>query len=161
LAGFRVFVAKVETSGRVLERLEAAIMNQLYHEASPLCDVPDRGMMLAPKRETEEPIAVWNVCGSTLHGLPAAARLVSAARGSDRGESFLRPGLGRGGHLGVGSPPPTVKGASCYHDLEQIIGSCYKMRCRIQRQPSHISDSWRIPRFHSPAFRWLSETPLY
>jgi hypothetical protein len=72
LAGFRVFVAKVETSGRVLERLEAAIMNQLYHEASPLCDVPDRGMMLAPKRETEEPIAVWNVCGSTLHGLPAS-----------------------------------------------------------------------------------------
>jgi hypothetical protein len=70
LAGFRVFVANVETSGRVLERLEAAIMNQLYHEASPLCDVPDPGMMLAPRRETEEPIAVWNVCGSTLHGLP-------------------------------------------------------------------------------------------
>jgi len=72
LAGFRVFVANVETSGRVLERLEAAIMNQLYHEPSPLCDMPDRGMMLAPRRETEEPIAVGNVCGSTLHGLPAS-----------------------------------------------------------------------------------------
>jgi hypothetical protein len=70
LAGFRVFVANVETSGRVLERLEAAIMNQVYHEASPLCDIPDRGMMLAPRWETEEPIAAWNVCGSTLHGLP-------------------------------------------------------------------------------------------
>ena len=47
-------------------------MNQLYHEASPLCDVLDRGMMLAPRRETEEPIAVRNVCGSTLRGLPAS-----------------------------------------------------------------------------------------
>jgi hypothetical protein len=62
-------VANVETSGRVLERPEAAIMNQLYHEASPLCDVLDRGMMLAPRRETEEPITVWNDCGSKLHGL--------------------------------------------------------------------------------------------
>jgi hypothetical protein len=72
LAGFRVFVANLEASGRVLERLEAAIMNQLYHEASPLCDVPDRGMMLAPRRETEEPITIWNVCESKLHGLPAS-----------------------------------------------------------------------------------------
>jgi hypothetical protein len=72
LAGFRVFVANLEASGRVLERLEAAIMNQLYHEASPLCDVPDRGMMLAPRRKTEEPITVRNICESKLHGLPAS-----------------------------------------------------------------------------------------
>jgi hypothetical protein len=71
LAGFRVFIASVETTGRILERLEAAIMNQLYREASPLCDVPDRGMMLAPMRKNEQPIAVRTVCESTLHGLRA------------------------------------------------------------------------------------------
>jgi hypothetical protein len=54
LAGFRIFVANVGTQPRLLERLEASIMNRLYQEPSPICDVPDKGMMLAPRWESEE-----------------------------------------------------------------------------------------------------------
>jgi hypothetical protein len=70
LAACRVFVTDVDPQGRVSERLEAAIMNYLYAAPAPLCDVPDKGMMLAPKLDSEEPISVWNACGSKLHGLP-------------------------------------------------------------------------------------------
>jgi hypothetical protein len=64
--------AKVLIALRYLTCPYFSDVNQLYHEASPLCDVPDRGMMLAPRWETEEPITVWNVCGRKLHGLPAS-----------------------------------------------------------------------------------------
>jgi hypothetical protein len=47
LAGFRVFVAKVDDR-RVRVRLEAAIMGSLYLAPPPLCDLPDRGMSLSP-----------------------------------------------------------------------------------------------------------------
>ena len=66
----RVFATDVELPGRVPERLEAAIMNCLYAEAPPLCDVPDRGMALSPRWSTEDPILVRNACASKLHGLP-------------------------------------------------------------------------------------------
>jgi hypothetical protein len=66
---FRVFVTGVDPRGRVPERLEAAIMNCLYAAPAPICDVPDKGMMLAPKRDSEVPISVLNACGSKLHGL--------------------------------------------------------------------------------------------
>ena len=48
-------------------RLEAAIMNRLYAEAAPL---PDKGMFLAPKWESEAPICVSNACSNPLIGLP-------------------------------------------------------------------------------------------
>ena len=70
LAAFRIFVTEVDPQGRVSERLEAAIMNNLYVAPSPFCDVPDKGMMLASKRDSEEPISVWNACECKLHGLP-------------------------------------------------------------------------------------------
>jgi hypothetical protein len=69
LTAFRVFVTSVDPHSRVPERLEAAIVNCLYAAPAPICDVPDKGMMLAPKRNSEEPIAVLNACGSELHGL--------------------------------------------------------------------------------------------
>jgi hypothetical protein len=71
LAAFRVFVTEVDPQARVSERLEAAIMSCLYAAPAPFCTVPDRGMMLAPKRDSEEAIFVWNSCESKLHGLPA------------------------------------------------------------------------------------------
>ena len=46
LAGFRILVADVGTEPRILERLEASIMNNLYQQPSPFCDIPDRGMIL-------------------------------------------------------------------------------------------------------------------
>lgn len=71
LAGFRIFVADVGEGPRLLERLEAAIMNHLYQQPPPICDIPDRGMYLAPRRSSEPPIRARNVCGVALHGLPA------------------------------------------------------------------------------------------
>jgi hypothetical protein len=70
LAGFRIFIANVGNRHRILERLEAAIMNRLYQESAPFCDIPDKGMMLAPRWESEEIIVVRNQCSVTLHGLP-------------------------------------------------------------------------------------------
>ncbi len=70
LAGFRIFVVDIGTEARILERFEAAIMNCLYKQPSPLCDIPDKGMMLAPRWNTETPLTVRNKCCSLLHGLP-------------------------------------------------------------------------------------------
>lgn len=70
LAGFRIFIAQVPDRPRLLERLEAAIMDHLYRQPLPLCDVPDKGMMLAPRWESEEPVAVMNRSAVCLHGLP-------------------------------------------------------------------------------------------
>ncbi len=78
LAGFRIFVTDMgrepwvlEREKRVLERMEASIMNNLYRQPSPICDIPDRGMHLAPRKDSENPIIVRNSCAAVLHGLPA------------------------------------------------------------------------------------------
>lgn len=70
LAGFRVFVTDIQEP-RVLERLEAAIMNKLYEQTSPICDIPDRGMQLAPRWDSENPITVKSYSRAHIHGLPA------------------------------------------------------------------------------------------
>lgn len=70
LAGFRVFTADVGTGPRTLERLEASIMSSLYKQPPPFCDIPDRGMMLSPRWNSETPIIVANQCSSLLHGIP-------------------------------------------------------------------------------------------
>jgi hypothetical protein len=71
LAGFRVFAADIGTRKRIRERLEAAIMNNLYYKQSkPFCVVPDRNMRLIPRRKSEIPIIVKNKCSKILHGLP-------------------------------------------------------------------------------------------
>jgi hypothetical protein len=70
LAGFRIFVADIGTEPRILERLEAAIMNNLYEQPPPLCDIPDKGMMLAPRWDSEEPIITEIKCEANLQGLP-------------------------------------------------------------------------------------------
>lgn len=70
LAAFRVFVADVGTAPRLLERLEAAIMNALYGEPPPYCEIPGRGMILAPRWESEEPITARFRSEVKLCGLP-------------------------------------------------------------------------------------------
>jgi hypothetical protein len=71
LAGFRIFVANIGTRQRVRERIEAAIMNNLYDkQPKPFCDVPDRHMRLIPRRKSEKPIVIKNKCKSKLYGLP-------------------------------------------------------------------------------------------
>ncbi|HRQ42103.1 MAG TPA: hypothetical protein PLD25_29645 [Chloroflexota bacterium] len=70
LAEFRIFVAEVGTQIRVLERLEAAIMITLYEQPSPFCDIPDKGMMLAPRWDSEKPILTENKVMAKLYGIP-------------------------------------------------------------------------------------------
>ena len=68
LIGFRIFVADVGTQPRMLERLAASIMNNLYQQPSPFSDIPDRGTMLAPRWNSENSIIGENKGGVILHG---------------------------------------------------------------------------------------------
>ncbi len=70
LAGFRIFVADIGDQPRILERLEAAIMEHLYQQLSPVCDIPDRGMHLAARWDSEKSIVVKNYCVTNIYGLP-------------------------------------------------------------------------------------------
>ena len=75
LAGFRVFVVDVGIEPRILERIEASVMNNLYQQPSPICAIPDKGMQLAPRLDSEEPITIKNDCAAVLHGLSASLRI--------------------------------------------------------------------------------------
>jgi len=69
MAACRIFAAEFTTEPRLLERLEASIMAQLYEAPNPYCDIPDRGMMLAPRLKTEAPITIVSNAPVVLHGL--------------------------------------------------------------------------------------------
>lgn len=71
LGTYRVFVAPIQASSRVLRRIEAAIMNALYSAGGVVGQIPDRGMALAPRWDCEDPISVRNSCEQLIHGLPA------------------------------------------------------------------------------------------
>jgi len=68
----RVFAAEFTIERRLLERLEASIMDQLYNASKPFCDIPDRGMMLAPRWQSETPITVVSHATEVLHGIQTA-----------------------------------------------------------------------------------------
>jgi len=70
LLGFRVFVSDTGTERRLLERIEAAIMNHLNKQPTPFCDIPDKGMMLAPRWTDEKPLVMKNLSKVKLHRLP-------------------------------------------------------------------------------------------
>jgi hypothetical protein len=70
LAGFRVFVADVGCESRILERIEGSVMHHLYRQPQPFCDIPDKGMMLAPRWPNEVPLVGTNSCAVLLHCLP-------------------------------------------------------------------------------------------
>ena len=69
LAACRIIAAQFTTERRLLERLEASIMDQLYSSAKPFCDIPDRGMKLAPRWSSETPIIVASHSPVVLHGI--------------------------------------------------------------------------------------------
>lgn len=73
LSGFRIFTVNIESTkeDRILERLEASVMATLYEQPAPVCDLPDKGMQLAPRRQSERPVKVKNHCTAVLHGLPS------------------------------------------------------------------------------------------
>ncbi|CCE25323.1 conserved protein of unknown function [Methylotuvimicrobium alcaliphilum 20Z] len=69
LSNYRVFVAPITPNPRLLERIEAAIMNTLYSTTGPTSTIPDRGMALAPRWPEEDPIRIRNSSPVLLHGL--------------------------------------------------------------------------------------------
>jgi hypothetical protein len=71
LAEFRIFVGDVGIQPRILERIESSIMRNLYQQPSPICDIPDKGMQLAPRWDSENQIIVKSNFVAVLHGLPA------------------------------------------------------------------------------------------
>jgi hypothetical protein len=70
LLTFRIFLAPLETEKRILERLEAAIMNVLYSGVGAVSSLPDRGMALSPRRLNEKPFLAYSTATVCLHGLP-------------------------------------------------------------------------------------------
>jgi hypothetical protein len=70
LAGLRIFVADVGPEKRIRQRLEAKVMDLLYQQPPPLCDLPDKGVFLARRRPAEEPIMVTSVSTVSLYGIP-------------------------------------------------------------------------------------------
>jgi hypothetical protein len=71
LTNYRIFVASVESGRRLLERIEAAIMNCLYSAAGPASVIPDRGMALAPRWHNEQPVIIRSIAPVLFHGLPS------------------------------------------------------------------------------------------
>lgn len=68
ISATRIFVLKLPTTARLLERIEGTLGNHFYQNQSTLCD---RGMFLAPRWQTEDPILVTLRCGSVLYELPS------------------------------------------------------------------------------------------
>jgi len=71
LAGFRIFITDIGIEPRILERIEGSIMINLYNKPSPICDIPDRGMQLSPRWDSENMILIKNNRTSSIYGLPA------------------------------------------------------------------------------------------
>ena len=70
LSGFRIHIAGLGNEPRILERIEASIMNNLYVQLPPISEMPDKGMQLAGRWDSESRIIIKNNSGSILHGLP-------------------------------------------------------------------------------------------
>lgn len=70
LMRFRIFITSPGNEPRLLERIEASIMNNLYRQLPPVSEIPDEGMQLAKRWDSESPIVIQNTCGSFLYGLP-------------------------------------------------------------------------------------------
>jgi hypothetical protein len=71
LGCMRVFLANLPPDKRVLGRVEAAIMSLLYACDSPMCDLPDKGMHLEPRRPNEPPLTMLSQAQVILHGMPS------------------------------------------------------------------------------------------
>ncbi len=72
LSRSRVFVGNIGDDPRLRERLEAKVMNSIYHSDYPYSEIPDKGMKLLPKRDDENAIPIHNICDKALFGLPVA-----------------------------------------------------------------------------------------
>jgi hypothetical protein len=71
LSKMRVFLAPLPPDKRLLNRLEAAIMNILYAGSGPVLELPDKGVHLEPRKPHEPTVLVHSLAPHFLHGLPA------------------------------------------------------------------------------------------
>lgn len=68
ISATRIFVMRIGAASRLLERMEGALGNHFYQNENTLCD---RGMFLAPRWQTEEPVLATFRCSSVLYELPS------------------------------------------------------------------------------------------
>lgn len=66
---FRIFIAEIEDV-RKRERLEAALMFNLYVSKKPFAELADRGMFLKGRYNSEIPINIKNYLSSKIYGIP-------------------------------------------------------------------------------------------
>lgn len=69
LRSFRVFATEIN-GDRVLERVEAAVMNTLASACEPYCNIPDEGMHLEQRRDDEQVLLAVNRWDKLLYALP-------------------------------------------------------------------------------------------
>lgn len=65
----RIFACECTTKPRILERLEAEMMRQLYTAEKPFSDIPPKGMRLSPRWPSEPVINVTALFPANLRGL--------------------------------------------------------------------------------------------
>lgn len=71
LRTYRIFTTGPISDKRILERIEASVMQALYQLPSPHRDVLDEGMHFSARKDGEDPILVHHSCPAILHGLPS------------------------------------------------------------------------------------------
>ena len=69
LASYRLFIAYISDK-RKSQRLEFAIMHNIYASTQPWSDLVDRGMFLTGRFNSEVPINIKNQCQYKLYGVP-------------------------------------------------------------------------------------------
>lgn len=69
LRAFRVFIAEISDE-RTRERLEAALMLNMYVSKEPWSELADRGMYLKERSNSEMPIETINRSEGKIYGLP-------------------------------------------------------------------------------------------
>lgn len=69
LESFRIFIASVADK-RLRERIEAALMHNIYYTKEPWAELADRGMFLTARFNSEIPVNINNVCSNKIYGLP-------------------------------------------------------------------------------------------
>jgi hypothetical protein len=68
LKSFRIFIAEIPEK-RKRERLEAAIMQNIYLSTEDWSEIADRGMYLNGRYNSEMPVEIKNLCKYKIYGL--------------------------------------------------------------------------------------------
>jgi hypothetical protein len=72
---YRFYLAPLECSKRLRERIEAAIADHLYAQPGIVGEFQDQGITYRPRWDSEEPIQAVIRCGDKLIGLPKSLQV--------------------------------------------------------------------------------------